>query len=1830
MYKEGSPSATQYPGKFEPVAVVGIGCRFPGGVNDPESYWDFLTAGGDGLVDIPHDRWNVEKFYDPDLSPGTSRVHRGGFLTCPVDEFDAAFFGISPREADHIDPQQRLLLEVTWEALENSGTPLERLAGSATGVFIGGFTLDYSQLQLAGTDRSTVGPHTATGVVMTLLANRISHAFDLTGPSMALDTACSSSLVAIHLACHSLWSGESSMALAGGVSLMLAPNFTIAASQGGFLSPTSNSRSFDARADGYVRGEGSGIVFLKRLSDALRDGDRVHAVIRGTAVNQDGHTNGITVPNGESQKRAMRTALTEAGTPASSIAFVEAHGTGTKVGDPIEVNAIGEVYGRGSGRPPAERCVVGSVKANIGHLEASAGAAGLIKAVLCLTHHQVPPQIHLTTPNPAIDLSALQLNIPTAGRSFTEHDGVLRAAVNSFGFGGTNAHVVLESVPQPNGDYQPGLAERDESGGSGRRIADPLPAVFPVSARSQDALAELAGRYAETMQPMKSATAIASATAHRRTHHRQARLAVVTDSLQELRDGLESAHAGQPHPAIHVSSDPPSGSPLAFVFTGMGPQWWGMGRQLLQTNRVFREVIDRCDAAFRQLGGWSLTDELLAPETASRMGETWISQPANFALQVGLTEVWSSLGIRPEAVLGHSAGEIAAAYVASALTFDDAATVIYHRARLQYLTTGQGRLLAVAIPEDRALELPGVADGRLSFAAVNSPTSVALVGLVPDLEEVRDALEQEDVFCRFVPGMVPFHSPAMDPLEAEARESLSGIAPLPPAMPLYSTVFGDLVTDAVHDASYWWGNIREHVRFAEAALAMIDNDITAFVEVGPHPTISRALTECLGSRGRPGFAVSSLNRKEADSVTLAHSCAELYVAGFSPDWSAFYPASSFGPLPPYPWQRERYWKEAVATRQDRLGELEHPLLGARRDEPLPTWRRRLDGSRPAYIADHRVMDANLFPGAGYVEMALAASRSLFGTPHCVAEGIRFEAPVIFHPGTAYMLDTTVDRATGQVAIYGCQPGSEHWARHASARLAPAAVSAPEFDLDAIRARCRERWDGARFYQTIRQRGFDYGPSFRPIAGLWVGEREAVGQYTPDALAVNSGDDLVIDPIALDGCFQMLLPFAARPADPNAALLPVGVDKIIVHGRPDGAALWVYARATATTGDEIAGDAVLMTDDGRAVIEVLGFRARLVGEGQQVRARLGSRWLYEMNWEPARITDEESSQGAAAGRWLVLTDRGAIGDAVVSRLGSAGHSVVVVRPGPEFAAEGPDEFAIRPGERQDLQRVMRAVADRADLPVRGIIHLSPADVSVAELTGDRLSAAVEDNVTSVLDLVQALDAEDLSWPLTIVTVGAQPVHGRMAAAGLLQAPLWGMGRVLQQESLALRTRMMDLDPDRPLDDVQALVTELVLTAADEDQLAWRAGQRLVARLQPSPRESGSVPYTVRTDASYLITGGLGSLGLLFARWLAERGARRIVLLARTALPPRSTWAGLPPTDPHAARIEAVRDIEELGAIVETVSLDTADSAALGAFIKQRRDQNLPPVRGIIHAAGTVQDQIMVRMTKDQLDQVLRPKVLGAWSLHQAFADEPLDFFVLFSSVSSLVVTTSQGNYAAANAFMDSLAHYRRGRGLPALAVNWGPWDTGMIAHLKLQSAFEERGMDLIPERTGVKIFEELLGSSEVQQVVSSAHWPTVIAHYAVEPRLIMHLGQEDDHAASDAAAGDITIAERLAAAPPEDHHRIIADRCAEVIGGVLRLAPEKVPQTVPLNQLGLDSMIALELKIRIEQAFGVAPKLILLLQGATVAGIADHIYDQLLAQTPAPAAEVPADPAADAA
>jgi acyl transferase domain-containing protein/acyl carrier protein len=1505
----------------------------------------------------------------------------------------------------------------------------------------------------------------------------------------------------------------------------------------------------------------------------------------------------------------MRDALSCAGVAASSVGYVEAHGTSTPVGDPIEANAIGAVYGRGAERPLGDDCLLTSVKANIGHLEAAAGVTGLIKAALCVAHREVPPHLHMNTINPAIDLADLRLRIPAARVPLEKRDGVVRAAVNSFGFGGTNAHVVLESAPDP-------LAPTDAI----ELPAAPLVSMFPLAARGDEALTELAGRYRDLLDHTDRVS-LGSAVAHRRTHHRQARLAIVTNTHTELREALDSVYRGELHPALHLSGAPAAVSPLAFVYTGMGPQWWGMGRQLLQANHTFRDAIERCDAELRLHTDWSLMDELLADEATSRMNETRISQPANFALQVALTQLWASMGITPSAVIGHSAGEIAAAYVAGGLTFSDAVRVIYQRARLQHQTTGQGRLIAASISEAHALALPSVLDGRVAIAAVNSPSSVALVGRVRDLDEVKALLDAQDVFCRFVDGEVPFHSPMMDPLESELRRCLGDLAPMRPSSPLYSGVTGGRVDAIVHDAGYWWGNVRASVRFAEAAQAMIDDGITAFLEIGPHPVLGRALADCLHARGRHGFTVASLKRDGGEGASVAHACAELYVRGHSPDWTAFHQADAAKNLPAYPWQRESYWMETDATRQDRLGEIEHSLLGVRRDEPIPTWRRYLDGSRPAYLADHRVMEANLFPGAGYVEMALAAGRAVFGSGRCVVEQVRFEAATVLRAGPAYMLDTTLERDTGLVEIYGRPQGTTKWTRHASARLSPAVATRPTRDLAAVRARCHEEWDSTRCYEAFRRHGFDYGPSFQSIEEVWLGDGEAIGRLSAAALARNAAEDLILDPIVLDGCFQMLLPLVGVLTDDSAMLMPAGVDKVILHEPSDGP-LWVHATATGQSGHELTSDAVLVTESDRVVIEIHGFRVRVLAAGQHGRIQQGSTWLHELAWESQNAVSER----AEAGRWLVLADSAGVADAIVDQLAALGHAAVIARPGVEFLATGPDEFLIRPSARADLETVVRSVAGRADLPVRGVIDAWSAGLAAEDLSTERLSAVSGEGPLLLLHLVQILDAEGLAWPLSVITLGAQAVDGQVGPAGLLQSPLWGMARVLHQESLALHSRVMDLDPQRPLADVAAVVTELTCTDTAEDQLAWRGGERMVARLRPSRRESGSVPFAFRPNAAYLITGGLGSLGLLFARQLAERGARRVILAGRSALPPRSEWVALAPTDPHRQQVDAVIDIERLGTVVETMSVDVSDAAEVRRLVADRRDRHLPPVRGLIHAAGAVHDQIMTQMTDEQLDTVLRPKVLGSWALHEAFADEPLDFFVLFSSVSSVVVTAGQSNYAAGNAFIDALAHYRRGHGLPALAINWGPWDVGMIATLGLQPLYERRGIDLLSETTGLQIFEELLGSSETQQIAMSAHWPTLIASYPIVPRLIEQLGQ-DSSTVGDRAADAVPITELLATAPPDEHAQIIADACAEIIGNVLRVRHDHLPREEALNHLGLDSMIAVELRIRLEQAFGVAPKVVFLLQGASASDIAEVIHLELIARAEALVADPPADLAA---
>ncbi|MDF5718965.1 MAG: SDR family NAD(P)-dependent oxidoreductase [Rhizonema sp. PD37] len=1189
----------------EPIAIIGIGCRFPGGANSPEAFWKLLKSGVDAITEIPADRWNVDSFYDPSGNkPGKMRTRWGGFID-KIDSFDAEFFGISPREASSMDPQQRLLLEVAWEALEDGGQMPENLAGSKTGVFIGISIGDYYDIQLR--DRDSINAYTNLGGVHCITANRISYILDLKGPSMAVDTACSSALVAVHLACQSIWNGESALAIAGGVNAILKPEATIGFSQASMLSPDGRCKTFDERANGYVRAEGAGIVVLKSLSQAQADSDPIYAVIRGSAVNQDGQTNGITVPNRESQELALQDACLKAGVSPELVNYVEAHGTGTPVGDPIEANALGNVLGRD--RPAGDYCIIGSVKTNIGHLESASGIAGLIKVALALKHRQIPPSVHFQTPNPKIPFEELRLRVPTTLEPWPNGKGLRIAGVNSFGFGGTNAHVVLAEVPPPPvSQFQ---------------IPTHQSLLLPLSARSEEALRAFAVAYKDflTESDDSSLYDICYTASLRRSHHNH-RLAVVADSKLELAKNLEAFLAGETRHKMSFGRPLADSSPkLAFVFSGMGQQWWAMGRTLLSEEPVFREAIQQCDELLRQYANWSLLEELSASEENSRINSTEIAQCAIFAVQVAVATLWRSWGIIPEAIVGHSVGEVAAAHIAGVLTLEDAVRVIFHRSRLQAKAVGFGKMLAVGLSLEEAEQcLVGYSE-RVSVGAVNSPSSVTLSGDGKALEEIAQSLEQKQIFWRFLRVEVPYHSPLMEPIKAELAESLQGITPQKAVIPLFSTVTGLQVSGLEVDGTYWGENMRNPVLFALAVDGLLQAGYNLFLEIGAHPVLASYICECSAKINQTITVLPSLRRSEPERVTMLESFGKLYTLEYPVDWHRLYPQEGqFVRLPSYPWQRERYWNESPKSQQARLGQMYqsnllgvpiHPLLGSSLELVQPIWNGVIDLHRLTYLEDHRVQGEVVYPGAAYVEMALAAAKEIFGSGSYVLSEIEFHK-ALFLADESVIVQLSVDRS-GQTSfdIHSQAKGEKaSWVRHASGNLlglqnghVPKAVV-----LNEIRDRCTEEISKSTLYEQFQEMGLEYGSTFQGIEQLWCGESEAIARLKfPDSLEKQILD-YQLHPALLDACFQVIIATVSS----KQTYLPVEIKRLRVYGRP-GLQVWSHARLLEQNANRIKGNIQLLDESGNVLVEIQGLCCKSLENVQSGSAEKED-YLYEYQWE----------------------------------------------------------------------------------------------------------------------------------------------------------------------------------------------------------------------------------------------------------------------------------------------------------------------------------------------------------------------------------------------------------------------------------------------------------------------------------------------------------------------------------------------------------------------------------------------------------------------------------------
>ncbi|TBR56984.1 hypothetical protein B4U84_26490 [Westiellopsis prolifica IICB1] len=1237
--------------KTEPIAIIGLGCRFPGGVNNPEAFWQLLHNGVDAITEVPKDRWDIDAYYDPDPdTPGKMYTRYGGFINQQLHELDSHFFGISPREAMSIDPQQRLLLEVSWEALENSGVAPEGLAGSQTGVFIGISTNDYYQI-LTAREATEIDAYLTTGLAHSVTAGRLSYFLGLQGPSLAVDTACSSSLVTVHLACQSLRSKECNLALAGGVNRILLPEIHINFSRARMLSPDGRCKTFDASANGIVRSEGCGIVVLKRLSDALADRDNILALIRGSAVNQDGYTSGLTVPNGLSQQTLIRQALENAGVESTQVNYVEAHGTGTSLGDPIEVRALGTVLGKN--RSEDQPLLIGSVKTNLGHLEAAAGVTGLMKVVLSLQHEEIPPHLHFQQPNPLIDWDQYSLMVANKSIPWLSGDKRRIAGVSSFGFSGTNAHVVLEEAPK----LEP-LTKVTETTNNftGERPAH----LLTLSAKTQEALKQLGRCYENHLatHPTLDIEDICFSANTGRSHFNH-RLCLLTESSTQAREILAALIAGKEVTGVFQGQHtrPPK---VAFLFTGQGSQYADMGKQLYSTQPTFRATLDRCDEILRPYLEKPLL-KVLFPEsgTSPFLEETAYTQSALFALEYALFQLWTSWGIQPSAVMGHSVGEYVAATVAGVFSLEDGLKLVALRGRLMQALSPNGEMVVVMADEIKvkaAIELyvQNLAIARsavpLAIAAINGPQNVVISGERQAVQTVVTILEAEGVKTTKLKVSHAFHSPLMKPMLAEFEKVARQVTYSSPQINLISNLTGQWANAEIANPEYWLTHVLQSVQFAASMKTLYQEGYEVFVECGPKPTLLGMGRQCLPDE--IGVWLPSLRSNGSDWQQILQSLARLYVQGIVVDWSAFDKDYSRPRLvlPTYPWQRQRYWiektnitsqKTQFLAHRGAICQNNHPLLGQRlyiADSQEIRFEAQIRRDVPAYLEHHCVYEQSIFPGAGYIEMALAAGTQVFKSDDLMLEDVSIQQALLLPADEVQTLQLSLTPQADKeylFQIFSWHPQSDadqnNWVLHASGRVRVQKQDSElaPVDLARVQAQCAQEISVTDYYQQLQQQGLEYSHSFQAIEQLWRHPEtgEALGQIRLAAELVEGSGDYKLHPVLLDACFQVV--GAAIPqVGQLETYLPIGLERLHIYQRPASRILsHVQVDSIPSSHQKILKATVrLFTIEGQLIAMVSGLRVQRADRDLLLSHKQKSvhSWLYQIGWQSQALWSQQLS------------------------------------------------------------------------------------------------------------------------------------------------------------------------------------------------------------------------------------------------------------------------------------------------------------------------------------------------------------------------------------------------------------------------------------------------------------------------------------------------------------------------------------------------------------------------------------------------------------------------------
>lgn len=1908
--------------KSEPIAVIGLSCRFPGGANDPDSFWHLLHEGRDAIVDIPSSRWDIDRYFDADPdAPGKMYVRQGGFID-DVDSFDPEFFGIAPREAVSMDPQQRLLLEVAWEALERARLVPERLSESRTGVFVGITNNDYARRLTRGGDLAHIDAYYGSGNTLNACAGRLSFYLGLQGPSLAVDTACSSSLVAVHLACQSLRGKECDLALVGGVNLILCPDASVALCRARMLSPDGRCKTFDASANGYVRGEGCGVVVLKRLTDARAAGDRILALIRGSAVNQDGPSSGFTVPHGPSQQMLIREALAQAKLDPVQINYLEAHGTGTSLGDPIEVQAAAAVLG--AGRVPDHPLLIGSVKTNVGHLESAAGMAGFMKAVLALECGVIPPHLHFHTPNPHIPWADLPVAVTTSRMPWPSSAGERYAAVSSFGASGTNAHVILQDVP--------------------RTARSPIESNRPVhlltlSARTEQALRQLAGRYAEAFE-VDSALDIGDVafSVHTTRSHMRHRLAVPVETATDACRCLRGFCHGKQDDAVLTgkakSSRPPK---LAFLLTGQGSQYAGMGRDLFLSQPVFHETIERCNAALKSSLDRSLVS-ILYSDSQSLIDETGYTQPVLFAFEMALAELWKSWGIQPDWVMGHSLGEYTAACLAGVFTLEDGLKLVAARARLMQALPHDGGMVAVLADEERVSAAIQPFRRDVSIAAINGPQSVVISGARCRVETVVRSLEALNIVCKPLNVSHAFHSPLMQSMVAEYERVVRDIEFHAPRKALISNLTGQKVGEETKTPRYWIDHILQPVRFHAGMVTLDRAGCDVFLEIGPKPVLLGMGRQCLPQS--ESVWLPSLREGQNDWNQLFQSLAALYVRGAEVNWEGVNRGFQFNrvDLPTYPWQRQRYWLHSslddAPQRGDGVVNDRSPILELIQQgetdklvTELQNWANWTDSEyalMPKVLTSlvelHRrstreeryrdwLYEVQWKPrprkGRELSPSFLPAPRELLETlgPHVERVSAspdwdnykwtlnrleRLSVSAILRALQNLSLRFFVDQPFN-LAEFGERAGvipqyrrlwsrmfdilaEESIVKQSGDSCSFLRVPDPEdirSELDLLRENCPEAVAEITLFERCGERLADVLRGKCDPLSLLFPEGNALTaaelyQNAPGAVMMNElvriAVERVVERLPHDrllrvleigagtgGTTAWLLPVLPKnrteytftdlsqsflhqaqekfkdypfvdyrildiETDPETHGFSLGSFDVIVatnvlHATRDVRRTLNHTRRLAAPGgmlllvegvgrlrfiDLIFGltegwwrfadtllrnsHPLLSVHQWLEVLKSLEFSAV---EGVAASPRTGD-VLAKQALLIAQTSPRQVTESALIGKkqWLVFSDRQGVGAELERLLINHHAACTLVRCGNQYQKIASNEYEIDPHSPPDFVRLLADIQDDVS-SLSGIVYLWGLDApEIDSLESEVLESALKTVVGGALHLIQAMMKS--TWrempSLWLVTRNAVPCTETESVPGFIQSPLWGMGKVIALEHPDIHSVLVDLDSLVPSLQAQSLFDEIRCESTDR-LVACRTHGRFVARLarkeitpvkdEPSDR---SIPFILpkhgirfRDDCSYLITGGLGGLGLVLARWMVERGAKHLVLMGRH--------------EPNAEVLAKLQSLMDLGACLSVKCGDVSCGDRMASILSEIAQTPYPLV-GVIHAAGVLDDGVLLHQTWDRFAAVFTPKVFGAWNLHRLTRDLPLEVFVLFSTATSLLGSPGQANHAAANTFLDVLAFDRRARGLPALSVNWGPWESiGAAAQRNVGQRLGLKGIGTIEPYAGLSAFEHLMAQSSPQVGVIPIDWPQLLSSM-----VDVSFFENFKTVQTSVEQVPLDLLQELLSAPPNKQRTLCMAHVRRLVATVLGVAdPERLDPQQGFFDVGMDSLTSMELRNRLQ-------------------------------------------------